>query len=256
MSFVARLQREIKAHPAKGAGLGVLLIVAAYFWAPLVRGLIAPEDAASEPSPTPASTAAAPATTTSTPSAPAPATAAGAAAYDWRKHASALDGDPNMQSTDDLPLPRDPFASEKSAEQKTIEAQATQPAVEAKPLTPQEAGLVLTTTFLGTRKKIAEIGGETYSVGDQIHVATDEHNESFRVLAIYPRRVILEGRGQQFELRIPRPLIDSVEETRTSRHELPPAEEEATGETEEDLFGEPPAERPTDSPRTPQELTD
>ncbi|MBI3839452.1 MAG: hypothetical protein HY288_16150, partial [Planctomycetia bacterium] len=61
MSLAKKLQREIKANPAKAGGLGVLLLVAGYFWAPLVKGFIAPAETA------PAATATAPTSGTSAP---------------------------------------------------------------------------------------------------------------------------------------------------------------------------------------------
>jgi hypothetical protein len=256
MSLLLKIKREIKAKPLKAAGLGVLLLVAAYFWAPLLRGMIAPREAApATPASNPGPVAAA-ATGPGVPAAPAPAAQAAAPTsidsviYDWRKYANLIDEDAAMRAGAALPGSRDPFVSPQPP---APEKPAEEPKVAAGPITPAEAGLLLTTTLLGARKKIAEISGKSYTIGDRVKVLTDEFNASFRVVEIYPRRVILESHGKRYELRIPRPLLDAVVDARDGNSEA------ADDEGSDSDAGETIEEKTSDGPSKPQDrqsLTD
>ena len=211
MSLVTRLQREVKTNPAKAAGLGVLLLVACYFWAPLLLGFMKPAEN-SDPAPSAAATAA-PATTAPTVAPPGQGpqvAAADALVYDWRKYAQLVEEDAKMRPSAELPSERDPFASPLGAAPAESEQPVAPPVAAAEPITPAEAGLVLTTTLLGARKKIAEIDGKSYAVGDRVEVLTEALKTSFRVVEIYPRRVVLESHGKRYELKLPRPLLDTV----------------------------------------------
>ncbi len=57
--------------------------------------------------------------------------------------------------------------------------------------------------------------------------------QTFRVVEIYPRRVVLESRGEQYELTIPRPLVDAVAESNTADNggsRSPAVEQHITGD--------------------------
>src|SRR5688572_4841121 len=85
-SFSKRLQREVLGNPKKAFLLGLLCLVAAYFWAPLVAGWFKGDDvsaaAPTNVTPTPAATATA---------APSLAAAPVATTFTWRQVAEALD---------------------------------------------------------------------------------------------------------------------------------------------------------------------
>jgi hypothetical protein len=219
MTLAHRLQREIKANPAKAVALAGLLIVAGYFWLPLVAGLLSPAKSEAPPART---TASAPPAKSAAPAAASPEakapTASGTFEFDWRKHARLIDDDPQMRSAGDIAVERDPF--EAPAPEQPPQPQEPEPTVTVvEPLSPAEAGLVLTTTLLGTRKQIADINGKSYAVGDRVEAPGDLPGASFRVVDIQPRLVVLEGNGQRYELRITRPLVDAAIEVRTSRTE-------------------------------------
>ncbi len=217
MSLAKKLQREMKAHPAKAGGLALLLLLAGYFWAPLVKGWIGSADATTPP-PTPPAVAtapsgvvmASPAATSATPG----AKPAGAdPAYDWRKYAKLINEDDHMRTGVERPNDRDPFARLDVA----IETAESAPPDEAtlaaaKPITPEEAGLTLGSTLVSTRKKIAQIGGKSYTIGSRVSAAQDGLAATFEVVSIEPRRVVLKRNGQRFELKIPRPLMDGIVE--------------------------------------------
>src|SRR5262245_15983252 len=118
MSIVQKLQREMNASPAKAAGLGLGIVVAIYFWAPLVKGFIWSDAPAAPPVPAAPPAAAAPAVAAApvapaAPGATPPATAA--PGYDWQRYAQMIDEDVRMQSSGELPNARDPFESQNVA---------------------------------------------------------------------------------------------------------------------------------------------
>ena len=258
MSVVTRLQREIKANPAKAAGLGVLLLVACYFWAPLILGFMKPaQETAAAP---PHGAAAATAPTPSAPPAPASAATPGqspsatpsdALPYDWQKYAKLIEDDAKMRPSQDLSSERDPFVNPLAAAQAKAEREVSATAASTKPITPAEAGLVLTTTLLGARKKIAEIDGRSYSIGDRVQAFTASSSASFRVVEIFPRRVVLEGHGQRYELTIPRPLVDAVPQAAVSRRAARVDDRDALNSVETE-----PSEQKTGAPSSPGDAPD
>jgi hypothetical protein len=75
---------------------------------------------------------------------------------------------------------------------------------------PTAAGLVLTSTIIGRQRRVAQINGSTYAVGETIAVAADGTNDAanaaIRLVDVQPRRAVLEAKGQRFELSIPEPV--------------------------------------------------
>jgi hypothetical protein len=225
MSLAKKLQRETKANPGKAAALGVLLLVAGYFWAPLIKGFVFPAETA------PAATA-----TASAPATPAPALTPTVDApkvlespvYDWQKYAQLLDDDVKMRSAVELPSPRDPFQSRQVDPHETAEVKtaAQEKAAEAPPLEPRDAGLVLSSTFVGPRKQIALIGGKPYHIGDRVRVQKDGIKASFKLVDVQPRLIVLERNGKQYELTITRGHSNTKEV-------LAPAEDEDGSDEDE-----------------------
>lgn len=260
MSLVNRLQREVKANPAKAAGLGVLSLVACYFWAPLILGFMKPaqETAATPPPGAAAATAPSPSApappapaSAATPGQPPSATSSDALPYDWQKYAKLIEEDAKMRPSQDLPSERDPFVNPLAAAQAKAEREVSATAAAAKPITPAEAGLVLTTTLLGARKKIAEIDGRSYSIGDRVQAFTESSSASFRVVEIFPRRVVLEGHDQRYELTIPRPLVDAVPQATVNRRPVRVDDQDALNSVDAE-----PSEQKTGAPSSPGDATD
>ena len=75
------------------------------------------------------------------------------------------------------------------------EAQAEKP-----PATPDDLGLVLSTTMVGQSRRAALISGRTYELGSKIRV----EGEAFRLIEVEPNRIVLERDGEQFTLSIKR----------------------------------------------------
>jgi hypothetical protein len=207
MQLANRLKREIKKNPAKAMGLGALLLVACYFWAPLIAGFLGSGSPAPPP---PAQNAAA--TTNSSPSVSEPVAkpTISAAAYDWQRHSKSIDDSELMRASAKLPNDRDPFHDLAAATAAVQPVENPEPA--APPVTPADAGLVLGSTLVSAHRKIAEINGKSYGINEHVEVATDTLEVSFKIVEIHPRRVVLERDGVRYDLKIPRPLLDGIVE--------------------------------------------
>jgi hypothetical protein len=198
-----KLRREAVANPKKAAFLGLAALLAVYFWMPLVRGWIGKDEknaveVAAKPnavqnslSPTSAA-----ATTES---------AAKETRPPWPQIIEWMHSDPRTMTAPPLTKTRDPFESP------AVDVAATQAAEQPKPklpaITPAAAGLALTSTIIGPQRRIAQINGRTYVVGQTIEGVKEKESLSaaFKLIEIHPRRAVLEAEGQRFELLIPEP---------------------------------------------------
>lgn len=194
-----QLKREIKTNPKKAVALGILFLVAAYFWAPLILKSKGPESTAPMvANAAPASPAATGAINTTNKPAP---------QYRWQDLDREMNRDPRMDCTSqDIVerLARNPFvgrtitiaAAETKPETKSEDDEDRGPVV----VTPEDAGLTLSGTVLGTRRT-ALISGKVYAEGREVET---QDGIVFVVRAVESRRVVLEREGQKFELEMSR----------------------------------------------------
>ncbi|MBI3836509.1 MAG: hypothetical protein HY288_01070 [Planctomycetia bacterium] len=147
-----------------------------------------------------------------------------------------------MRTAAELPTSRDPF---KSRQVQPSDAVVTTTAAESKvaeapPIEPKDAGLVLSSTFVGPLKQIALIGGKPYRVGDRVRAQKDGMKAVFKLVDVQPRMIVLERHGKQYELTITR--------TRSNTKEvLAPADSQDDSDDDES----PEAEMPPSSQTTP-----
>jgi hypothetical protein len=204
--FSAKLRREIAANPKKAGVLALLLIVAIWFWAPLLgKWFGKPETDVKDGAST---------QNTATVSQATSASGVGASSHSatesainlkgklphrpWRQLVAWIEQDPRMSPATELAIGRDPF---KSLPIETLEKKRAEPASEQPDLTPTSAGLVLTSTIVGRGQSIALIGGEAYIEGSV--VAASRGDGRFRIVEIRPREVILERKGKLYNLSLP-----------------------------------------------------
>ena len=200
-----KLRREIAANPKKAAFLGLATLVAVYFWMPLVLGWIGKRDQAMATAT--AKTDAMP-ITAAMGAAPTGETAAKETVPNrpsWPQVVQWMHNDPRTMTAPLLTKMRDPF------EPSTIEAADTKAQEQSKlkspAITPTAAGLVLTSTIIGPQRRVAQIDGKTYTVGQTIEVAQEKAalGVEFKLIEVHSRRAVLEADGQRFELMIPEP---------------------------------------------------
>jgi len=204
LSKLARqLRREAMANPKKAAILGVLVLVAAYFWGPLVWGWVAPEQAAGESANVeaePDAEQAALANTASTPPQELPDGEQEACPHPWTQLDEWMRNDPMTTPAEDVAAWRDPFADAAVGAQGNQDETA-QAAVA--PLTPESLGVELSGTLIGPRRRVALIGGKAYRAGQAVTVEHAGRPIDLQLVEVHPRRIVLEWEGNRFDLAIP-----------------------------------------------------
>ncbi len=207
-----QIQREIKANPPKAIGLGVLGVVAVWFWLPLVMPESdTPAAAKTAPTPTPVPTATpTPTPTTTTSATPTSSVAVAEKKYPWRDVIRWIESDQDMRTATiefdqderspfmEPIMPADPMTVAKAQEEATIiERQIEQESIR----TPAQLGLNLRSTIVSRGRRTALINGRAFNEGDEIVV-----NDSFTfvVATIDSNRVVLERNKRQFVMAIRR----------------------------------------------------
>lgn len=189
-----KLKKELLRSPAKSAGLGIGLLVALYFWAPLAMGWLGwSGDAASPPKPPAggAKTAAVPASQPAAEKPPADAPKKSPQEPTWKEQLALRENDPfthpvrwsrdrrNPFQIVKPPEPEPPadaeLAVQTEAEAQT-QAQAAQAQREAFRPTAENLGLILQSTIVGPRQRTARINGFTYRQGDWIDLTPDGYD--------------------------------------------------------------------------------
>ena len=94
----------------------------------------------------------------------------------------------------------DPFYPEQPLETQLTSTQTTVEATPAPDVSPETAGLVVTSVITGGRHPIARINKLNYHIGDQI--AVQDGQVSFTVLAIKSWGVLLQGQHRAYELHL------------------------------------------------------
>ena len=196
-SLGKRLQRELKASPKKAGALGLLCLVAIYFWLPLLTGNKDKTETAKAP------TVKSAAVVTATPAAVTETdkTKEIFAAPSWRQLKDWIQRDPRRASARVAGGRRDPFVTPAPPPKEIVIAKETKPEPEAD-VTPQSAKLVLTSTLVGGKHRVAVINGKQYKVGQTIRGQANKADVQFTVTDISPRIVVVERQGRKYELKL------------------------------------------------------
>lgn len=203
--WIKRLRREATANPKKAAVLGLLLVVALYFWAPLLRGWIGKKDLSEK------DIAVAPAskgenafplraqeTTTNKP-------AQEAAVHTWEEWDQWITRDPRTKAVKDLPVHRDPFLPVRKVVQEKTEKPLTPKRIEPTRIavTPASLSMQLSSTVVGPSPRLAVINGKVYREGEVISLNKDGRKVAFTLTQVRARQVILSSPDGRFELNLP-----------------------------------------------------
>jgi len=205
-----KLRRELTANPKKAAILGLLGLVALYFWAPLVWGWVAKETPDDQPSSFDSATAEAPPAWAQTAEQPASDDEKTTAKHSWEEVAKWIKQDPNTSPAGGFANLRDPFLVpvEEVAEADTDEEEQEKAAATPEPpppeATPAELGLVLSSTVIGSKRSTAIINGRIFAQGQTIEASKDGQPISFTLVEVHPGKVVLRRADKNFDLTIPR----------------------------------------------------
>jgi hypothetical protein len=196
-----QLRRDLLASPKKAGALGLMILVALYFWAPLVKKWVLPARATvaataaglildDEPGSNPGARVVGP-------------------LFRWEKVRELIQKDERMTSAVLPEAALDPFRGvepEPHAAQPEPETQAAvQPAPPA--IDPSAAGLVLTSVVIGPRRSTAMINGKSHREGETIETDLKTHGGqaiAFRLARIDRNGIELESGGQTWRVELPR----------------------------------------------------
>ena len=201
--WIKRLRREAAASPKKAAALGVIFIVALYFWAPLLKNWIAKSEpsegsnAGSYGTDGGASVAVTPPGT-----APADPTQAKDPVYAWDQWIKRIEQDPRTKVARDLADRPDPFhrVPRPAVEEVVVKKKPETVRVTA---TPASLAMQLTSTVVGSGPRLAVVNGKVYREGDTITVLKDSQKVEFKLAEVGVRRVVLLSQNERFELSLP-----------------------------------------------------
>lgn len=209
--LIKRLRREAKASPKKAAALGLLLLVAGYYWMPLLKAVVTKADAAGRK---PRESAEADFTAMIPSGEGSAAEGKATPTYGWERLAEWIDEDALTRPAESLVTRRSPFepvvAEIALAE---TDQEMEQPA--RKSPTPESLGMALSGTVVGPGRRVAVIDGKAYPEGRSVEARQSGDVIQFKLSEVHPERIVLERLGEQFELAIPRrsssPLIEAIE---------------------------------------------
>lgn len=216
-SLANRVRNEVKASPQKAAILGILGLVALYFWAPLVMKWISadkPVEATAQVASESLNTALASEAALTTESHV-------ATQHSWRDLDAWMSQDVHMKPATASLAARDPFRSSDgpaaaavwtrnlaaSGFQSLLGApsrllpeawrHSSGPAVE-----PEEAGLIVSSTIVGSHRRVALISGKAYAEGSVIRGEGEFADVAFELVRVRSKSVLLRRGRTTYELKV------------------------------------------------------
>jgi hypothetical protein len=211
--LLKKLKRDITASPQKAAALGLMVLVALYFWAPLVLKFAGGKTKSKK-------VAASQVILTDDPILTKVAAHPAIDSTRWDRVRHSITQDRLMLAVAHRAEWRDPFQrlsiESKSEESKNETEAAPQPESRAESPVVDEAkaqeliaGITISTLLIGKRDSAALIRGTVYRVGDTIQLDDEkgERDLELRVVSIDPDGVVLEHRGKKFRIERPRPKV-------------------------------------------------
>jgi hypothetical protein len=209
--LTSQLRRDIAASPQKAAALGLMVLVALYFWAPLIwRWLPARGEGNGKVDMSKL-------VLTDEPAAKSASSALRTPAFRWEKVRQLVREDARMKPAAFDAAWHDPFGKPApkpvSAEAEPVPVTAQAPVAETEAAPEPDltaASLVLGGILIGPRRKVATINGEPCHEGDSLTV-TDANGKSVqhqvRIVRITRRQVDLESKGHTLTLELAAPRL-------------------------------------------------
>jgi hypothetical protein len=214
-----QLRRDMAANPKKAALLGLMVVVAMYFWGPLVwkfasvaggkprsnanlASLILMDDPADSPQ---------------------QGKTRSGGKFRWDKVREIIRQDPHMLPATFDPSWVNPFGKSASEIARSVAAEtpvdAPPAAVVAPAVDPKDLGIVLGGVMIGVRTRLATINGEACREGDVFSLKTNDKTATveLRVLKINRHSVQLESGGRVFTLELVSPELAHGDEFQTAK---------------------------------------
>ena len=209
-----QFQKELKTNPKKAIVLGLLALVALYFWAPLAMKMVSGKKSskkASSVAQTDSLPAEAPVSSDTEKTNEPDEThqqATATPAFGWDQILDWIRQDPLTASCPEIKNQHDPFKRvEQIIDIPTPETPLANQATEQAPavvrdLSPEALGMKLTSTIVGNQRSVAMIDDRAYALGQLVMAYDGATPLPFRLVAIRPESVILERDEQQYALKI------------------------------------------------------
>ena len=217
-----QLRRDATANPKKAALLGLMALVAMYFWAPLAWRWFAPVGGKKS------SKAGKVALILTDDPVETKDKAKGRVVsnFRWEKVRQLIEHDSRMTSASFEASWLDPFARAPAQVETPVESQLIAAAPPVVPdVKPSDAGLALTSVMISPRRKTATINGEVYHEHEVVSASLKDDPMSgleFRLVRISSKWVELEREGKLFLLELSRPALaqgDEIERHQRRRGE-------------------------------------
>lgn len=218
--LLKRLKRDAAASPQKAGALGLMVLVALYFWAPLVMKFLP------KGKPKPGATAAGPVILGDDPVLIKAAVHPSSNSTHWDHVREVVAQDRLMLAAEHHPSWPNPFAplqrDDKSETKSQPKPEAIQPDLKTLPTAPtiepevarqQLSTVSLSSVLVGKRGVSAVIRGKLYRVGDVLSFGGDNGAPAveFRITAIDEQGVDLKYTDKSFRLERPKPTLTTGE---------------------------------------------
>lgn len=204
-----RLGRDLAANPKKAGLLGLMVLVALYFWYPLLVDLTGSGDGTK-------TAQAANVILTDDPAEPNSSGRKPKETLKWEKVRQCVQSDPWMSPATFNTTWNNPFAvttvppaEAKDAAVAEAEAAAAASTEFAKTeIPPAEAGLSVASVAIGPRMRAVTIAGDVYRENEVVAVTTQNGEQlEFRIVSISPHAVQVERNGKVYRLELSRPRL-------------------------------------------------
>ena len=200
-----QLRRDVAASPKKAVALGLMVLVALYFWAPMVWKWIAPDQGKGK-----STVSVSDVILEDDPIDLAAKAKRERQDFAWEKVRRKLLADPRMSSAVYEIAWHDPFRADGLTDPARATATAAAQAAEAQS-DPNKLGLVLTSVVVGSTRRSAVISGENYQEG-QIVPGSGKKDQppggiEFRLVRVGFHEIELERLGRTYTLKLSRPQL-------------------------------------------------
>ena len=210
-----QIRRDLVASPKKAVALGLMLLVAIYFWAPMVWGWIKPGTSDGKPT-----VAASEVILEDDPVDPVATAHKKGRVFSWEKVRRKVAADPRMTPALFETSWSDPFRPAEIRETGGPASTATELARGTAQVDPADLGLKLTSVAISSRHRVAIINGEKYREGELVPVTGKDGQSAtgveFRLVQVGFYEVGLEYQGKTYTLELSRPRLapgDSLQRT-------------------------------------------
>lgn len=217
-----QLRRDVTANPKKAALLGLMVLVALYFWGPLVWKFVAAKQSKQRSAADMASLI----LIDDPIEAVQPGKSRGVTKFRWDKVRQLIRQDSRMFSAKFDSGWIDPFGKadtdkrEAMVETPPDDSAVAAAAAAAQAIDPKDLGIVLGAIMIGPRTRVATINGESCREGDIVTITAKGDATStfeFRVHRIAKQSVQLEANGRIFALELTPPKLGNGDQFKTAQ---------------------------------------